>query len=180
MNVLALFGIADGEIGLVADLAILILIAVWISLVYWTYVDAKKRIDDGMLVVCATLASLFPFIGTVVYSIVRPPEYLEDVRERELELKATEANLHEVSYRLCPECDYPVERDYLICPNCVTELKVACGSCSKPVDPSWRLCPYCTTPIAQSASAGSDQEASGDSQQSSESTQAFEGDWLES
>ena len=47
-----------------------------------------------MLVGCATAASLFPFVGTIVYMIVRPPEYLEDVRERELEMQAAEARLH--------------------------------------------------------------------------------------
>ena len=46
-----------------------------------------------MLVGCATAASLFPFVGTVIYLIVRPPEYLEDVRERELEIAAAEARL---------------------------------------------------------------------------------------
>ena len=46
-----------------------------------------------MLVGCATVASLFPFIGTIVYSIVRPPEYLEDAHEREVEIRAAEARL---------------------------------------------------------------------------------------
>ena len=46
-----------------------------------------------MLVACATLASLFPFVGTIVYMIVRPPEYLDDVRLRELEMQAAEARL---------------------------------------------------------------------------------------
>jgi len=177
MNVLALFGIADGEIGLVADLLVLILVAIWVALIYWTYVDAKKRIDDGMLIVCATLASVFPFIGTVIYTIVRPPEYLSDVRERELDLKATEATLHEISYRLCPNCDYPVERDYLVCPNCVNQLKVPCNSCSKPVDTTWRLCPFCSSSITQFSDESAQPKASS---QSSESTQTFEGDWLES
>ena len=46
-----------------------------------------------MLVGCATAASVFPFIGTIVYLIVRPPEFLDDVRERELEMAAAEARL---------------------------------------------------------------------------------------
>ena len=51
------------------------------------FADARRRIDDPMLVGCATrAASLFPFVGTIVYMIVRPPEYLDDVRERELEM----------------------------------------------------------------------------------------------
>ena len=52
-----------------------------------------------MLVGCATAASLFPFVGTIVYMILRPPEYLEDVRERELEVQAAEARLHELDNR---------------------------------------------------------------------------------
>ena len=60
-----------------------------------------------MLVGCATAASLFPFVGTIVYMILRPPEYLEDVRERELEMQAAEARLHAARRSaLCPHCDY--------------------------------------------------------------------------
>jgi hypothetical protein len=96
-----------------------------------------------MLVVCATAASLFPFVGTVVYMIVRPPEYLEDVRERELEMQAAEARLHSLNYFLCPHCDTEVERDFLRCPSCMRKLKDSCFSCGKPIDPTWKLCPYC-------------------------------------
>ena len=63
--------------------------------------DARSR--------CATAASLFPFVGTIVYMIVRPPEYLDDVRERELEMQAAEARLHELGFHLCPHCDAEVE-----------------------------------------------------------------------
>ena len=59
-----------------------------------------------MLIGCATAASLFPFVGTIVYMILRPPEYLEDVRERELEMQAAEARLHALEQTLCPHCDY--------------------------------------------------------------------------
>ena len=31
-----------------------------------------------------------PFVGPLLYMLFRPPEYLEDVRERELEIKAME------------------------------------------------------------------------------------------
>ena len=61
---------------------------IWLALIYWTFADARRRIADGMLVACATIASFFPFIGTIVYMIVRPPEYLEDVHERDLEIQA--------------------------------------------------------------------------------------------
>ena len=93
-----------------SNLLILFLVVIWLALVYWTYADARRRIEDPMLVGCATAASLFPFVGTIVYMIVRPPEYLEDVRERELEMQAAEARLAQLDYHLCPHCDYEVER----------------------------------------------------------------------
>jgi RNA polymerase subunit RPABC4/transcription elongation factor Spt4 len=87
---------------------------------------------------------------------VRPPEYLDDVRLRELEMQAAEARLVQVDYELCPHCEYEVKSDYLRCPSCMRKLKDRCHSCGKAVDPAWRLCPYCeaetgATPPASSA-----------------------------
>lgn len=146
---LGLFGIADGGLSLVANLLLLTLIALWLALVYWTYSDAKRRIEDSMLVSCAVAASLFPFIGTAVYLIVRPPEYLEDIHEREVEIQAAEARLQKETSSLCPYCDYPVERDFLLCPSCLRKLKDSCGNCGKPLDPSWTVCPYCAVELTQ-------------------------------
>ena len=86
----ALFGIENDGVNLAVNLLVFFLVVLWLALVYWTYADAQRRIDDPMLVGCATAGSLFPFIGTIVYAIVRPPEYLSDARERELEIKAAE------------------------------------------------------------------------------------------
>ncbi|HZC75461.1 MAG TPA: hypothetical protein VE220_05765, partial [Gaiellaceae bacterium] len=53
----------------------------WLSLGYWTYKDAKRRIEDPMLVGLSTLIALvIPFVGPFIYMLFRPPEYLEDVR----------------------------------------------------------------------------------------------------
>ena len=79
----ALFGIENDGVNLVVNLLVFFLVVIWLALVYWTYADARRRVADPMLVGCAAAASLFPFVGTMVYMIVRPPEYLEDVRERE-------------------------------------------------------------------------------------------------
>ena len=115
----------------------------YLALIFWTFADARRRIDDPLLVVCATLASFFPFVGTIVYLIVRPPEFLDDVRLRELEMTAAEARLASLDYSLCPHCDYEVQSDYLRCPSCMRKLKERCYSCSKPIDPAWRICPFC-------------------------------------
>lgn len=149
----AIFGISNSGVNLAIDLIILFLVVIWISLVYWTYADARRRIADPMLIGCATAASLFPFVGTLVYVIVRPPEYLDDVRERELEIQAAEARLAEVGYQLCPHCDYEIEKDFLRCPNCMRKLRDPCPSCGKPLDPGWKICPFCEADLGAAAPA---------------------------
>lgn len=144
----AYFGIESSGLNLVIDLLILFVVVVYLSLIYWTYADARRRILDPMLVGCSTAASLFPFVGTIVYMILRPPEYLEDVRERELEMHAAEARLHELDHALCPHCDYRIERDFVCCPSCLRKLKERCVSCSRPLDQAWTICPYCETEVA--------------------------------
>jgi hypothetical protein len=147
MPPLAYFGIESNAFNLVIDLLILFAVVLYLSLIYWTYADARRRIEDPMLIGCATAASLFPFVGTLIYLILRPPEYLEDVRERELETQAAEARLHQLDYGLCPHCDYRIERDFVRCPSCLRKLKERCVSCSKPLDRAWTICPYCETEV---------------------------------
>lgn len=87
---LAVLGIENDGLNLAVNLLLLFLAIIWIALIYWTYTDARRRIADSMLVGCATAASLFPFVGTVIYMIVRPPEFLEDAYEREVSIESSE------------------------------------------------------------------------------------------
>ena len=66
--------------------------------------------------------------------IVRPPEYLEDIRERELEMQASEARLAQLSYLACQHCGREVEKDFLICPACHSRLREPCESCQRPLE----------------------------------------------
>ena len=150
---LAVFGINNDALNLAVKLLILLLVFVYLALVYYTFTDARRRIADPIVVGCATAASLFPFVGTVIYMIVRPPEFLDDVRERELEMQAAEARLQQMDFFLCPHCDYQVEKDFLRCPNCTRKLKDSCTTCAKPLDPEWKLCPYCEAAIPEVAPA---------------------------
>jgi hypothetical protein len=145
---LAIFGINNSGLNLVATLFLLMLVVLWLALIVYTYLDARRRISDPFLVACATVASFFPYIGTAVYAIVRPPEYLEDAHERELEIKAAELRVRQLREMTCPNCEYPVEKNFLRCPNCQRRLKDPCPTCAKPVDPRWGLCPYCETALA--------------------------------
>jgi hypothetical protein len=151
MGALAVFGIENDALNLAVNLLLLFLVVLWLALVYWTYADARRRIADPMLVACAAAASLFPFVGTIVYMVVRPPEYLEDVRERELEIAAAEARLAQAEELACPYCGFDIERSFLRCPSCLRRLKEPCGICGKPLDPRWKICPYCEAEVGQVA-----------------------------
>jgi RNA polymerase subunit RPABC4/transcription elongation factor Spt4 len=114
----------------------------WLSLVFWTLKDARKRIDDALIVAVAVATSfILPFVGTVVYAILRPAEYLADARERELEMRAIEQELH--ALRACPSCGESIRPDYLMCPSCRRPLRSPCATCGRVLEPGWKVCPYC-------------------------------------
>ena len=145
----AIFGLESGTLNTAVELALLGVIVLWLALVWYTYSDAKRRIEDQLLVGSATIAAIaFPLLGTLVYVIVRPPEFLDDVRERELEMAAAEARLVSQEFQLCPHCDAPAGRDFLRCPHCLKRLRESCGTCAKPLDHDWLVCPYCDADIA--------------------------------
>jgi hypothetical protein len=114
--------------------------------VYWVWKDARRRVGDPWIVGAATLLGALPFLGPLVYLILRPPEYLEDVRERELEIRAMEERLA-LRELQCPVCRADVQPEYLVCPVCTTRLKQPCASCGKPLDGLWQVCPHCETPV---------------------------------
>jgi hypothetical protein len=151
MGALAVFGIENDGLNTAASLLLLFLVVIWLALIYWTFADARRRIDDPLLVGCATVASVFPFAGTIVYLIVRPPEYLEDVRERELEIAAAEARLATLEHVHCQYCGFEVEKDFLRCPSCLRRLREPCTVCARPLDPRWKICPYCEAEVGQAA-----------------------------
>jgi RNA polymerase subunit RPABC4/transcription elongation factor Spt4 len=124
------------------QLLVLLTVILWVALVYWTYTDARRR--GAIAILWGIVAVVFPFIGTLVYLIVRPPEYALDARERELELAVLERELRN-RVLLCPNCRALVEKEYLICPECNWELKKPCINCEKPLNMDWDTCPYCGT-----------------------------------
>jgi RNA polymerase subunit RPABC4/transcription elongation factor Spt4 len=129
------------------NLGIFFVVVFWVATVFWVHKDARRRIEDPMLVWLATiLGAVPPFLGAFIYMLFRPPEYLEDVRERELEIKAIEKRLGGRDLH-CPVCRAEVEPDFLICPVCTTKLRQACVHCHRPLEAIWQVCPYCETPI---------------------------------
>jgi len=131
----------------IRNLLLFFLVVFWLATVWWVYKDARRRIEDSWLVgTSIVLPVVAPFIGVLIYMLFRPPEYLEDVRERELELKAMEDRLARRDLP-CPVCRAEVGPDFLGCPMCTTKLKQACVNCKAPLEALWQICPYCETSV---------------------------------
>ena len=114
----------------IRNLTIFFVAVFWLATAYWVYKDARRRIEDPWLVAMATLLGLVPpFVGPIIYLFFRPPEYIEDVRERELEIRAMEDRLSKRDLH-CPVCRAAVEPTFLVCPVCTTRLKQACVKCN--------------------------------------------------
>jgi hypothetical protein len=140
--------------GIVKNLLIFFVVLFWLATVWWVYKDARRRIEDPVLLAIAVLIGLVvPFIGPFIYMLFRPPEYLEDVRERELEIKAMEERLAKRDLH-CPVCRSEVDATFLVCPICTTKLKQACANCKQPLEALWQVCPYCETPVEPTVVGG--------------------------
>ena len=138
------------------NVGLVLVVVFWAATAYWVFKDARRRIEDPWLVGIATLlGAIPPFLGPLIYMLFRPPEYLEDVRERELELLAIEEQLAERDLR-CPVCRGVVDTSFLVCPVCTTRLKQACTECAAPLEPIWQVCPYCATPVPPGVVTGED------------------------
>ena len=149
---LALFGIENDGLNLAVNLFILMLVVVWLALIVYTFFDARRRISDPVLVACATAASFFPFIGTAVYTILRPPEYLEDARERELETQAAELRVRQLDRAVLPQLRASrSRRRCLRCPDCQRRLKDPARAAASPSTRAGPLCPYCETALRRPA-----------------------------
>jgi hypothetical protein len=129
-------------VNLTKNLCLLFLVVFWVALVFWTWRDAARR--GAMSWFWALVVILFNVFGWAIYMVVRPPEYAEDARERELEIRAKEVELLREG-QTCSSCQKPIEPDFLICPSCMKKLRKECVECKRALKLDWQVCPYCKT-----------------------------------
>ena len=118
------------------------LLAFWLSMVVWTFVDIRSRSRDILVALLSVLLVLvFSLPGLVIYLVLRPKETLTQAYQRALE---EEALLQDIENQyVCPGCKQKIEADYIICPNCHTQLKERCPGCGHLLNLKWNICPYC-------------------------------------
>ncbi len=114
----------------------------YVLVVVWVARDAYQR---GTLWWLWAIIALIPVVGLIAYVLLRPSLLRVDRDEQELEIALKQRQL--MRYGECATCGYPVESDYVVCPNCHQRLKNVCSNCSKALDPAWTVCPYCATSV---------------------------------
>ncbi|MDD5806620.1 MAG: zinc ribbon domain-containing protein [Eggerthellales bacterium] len=121
---------------------IIFLVILYVLSIIWVIRDAYLR---GTVWYVWAIVALVPLLGVIAYCLLRPPLLQIDRDEQELEVALKQRQLQQ--YGECANCGYPVEADYVLCPNCHNRLKNQCGTCGKALDPAWTVCPYCATPL---------------------------------
>jgi hypothetical protein len=134
--------LANPTVVLMRNLCFLFWFIFHFALTFWTYRDAYRR--GGMAWFWGLVVLIFDLAGWAIYMVVRAPEYADDARERELEIRAKEVALQR-DLETCPACYKPVEKDFLICPYCMKKLRKPCIECGKALKLNWNVCPYCKT-----------------------------------
>ncbi len=135
-------------------IVVVLLVVLYVLSIVWVVRDAYVR---GATWYIWGIVALVPIVGIIAYCLMRPPMLQIDKDEQELEVALKQRQLQK--YGECATCGYPVEAEYVICPNCHTQLKNLCTHCNHALDPAWTICPYCATPVgggrAQSGSSSS-------------------------
>ena len=102
-------------------------IAIYVLLIGFVYVDAKRR---GMRYVMWTWLTIFvPYsIGIILYFVLRDPMPTP-----------------------CPKCNRLSAQSFTFCPSCGTELMRTCRVCHKKLGAGWVNCAYCGTSLTSQA-----------------------------
>ena len=118
-------------------------VALYLLSVVYVFIDAKCR---GVQAFWAWgLLALVPFVGLMAYIVMRPASYVADREEQELDMALRERQL--AQYGSCPNCGTTIEKDFIVCPVCNTQVRNVCPTCKRPLEAHWKVCPFCRTHI---------------------------------
>jgi RNA polymerase subunit RPABC4/transcription elongation factor Spt4 len=121
------------------------LVALWVSLIIWTYRDIRTRTRDQLIRILSVIIVALLFLpGILIYIIMRPSQTIEEEYQQTLEEEALLQSIEDIP--VCPGCGRKTQEAWMVCPTCHTRLKKTCHNCRKLMELSWNLCPYCGTP----------------------------------
>lgn len=137
------------------------LVALWISLIVWTYRDVRERtLDRFARILAVLLTAILNLPGLLLYLLLRPSQTLDETYQRSLEEEVLLQTLEEQPQ--CPGCERRVDPQWIICPSCRTRLKKPCPNCNHLLELAWDLCPYCGWEEHQRAEKATEESLSPD------------------
>ncbi|HEX6031624.1 MAG TPA: zinc ribbon domain-containing protein [Tepidiformaceae bacterium] len=129
---------------LAAGTVLLYVGALWLTLIFWTFRDSRRRSRSAVFQAASVALVAFFFVfGLWLYLLMRPRLTLTQQYAAALEEEALLQELDEVLN--CPGCNRRVHEEYIVCPSCLIELKTPCKKCEKPLAHAWLACPFCGT-----------------------------------
>ena len=145
-----------GLIALVGYIAIL-----WVATAFFVWRDARRRSSSTTFQLLALLIGFVPpFLGPLVYLVIRPPRTLDEERALMLEEESLlDLESDAIAMRPSPSCGKEIEADFIVCPYCRTQFARRCQACDRVLRLGWALCPYCAgevghAPLGRTTRAG--------------------------
>ena len=115
---------------------VVLLVILYVLSIIWVVRDAYLR---GSYWYVWAIVALIPLLGIIAYCLLRPPLLQIDRDEQELEIALKQREL--MKYGECANCGYPVEADFVLCPNCHQRLRTSAEPATTALDPTWTVVP---------------------------------------
>ncbi len=133
-----------GVIAVVGYVAVL-----WVATAFFVWRDARRRSASVSFQLLALLLGFLPpFLGALVYLVIRPPRTLDEERAFALEEQSLrELDEDTIAMRPCPSCGKDIEAEFIVCPYCRTQFARRCHACDRVLRLGWAVCPYCAEEV---------------------------------
>jgi hypothetical protein len=147
------------DLGTLLTLVVVIVVAylavLWLALAFYVVRDARRRTTSpGFTLFAMLLGFAPPFLGALIYFMVRPPMTMEQVRSLAIEEQVLlEPPVEGIPTRPCPTCGREIEQEFILCPYCRTQFARRCTGCDRSLRLGWGVCPYCATEVGAPALA---------------------------
>lgn len=121
----------------------------WVATAFFVWRDARRRSSSIAFQLLALLLGFIPpFLGALIYLVIRPPRTLDEERAFMLEEQSLlDVDDDAIAVRPCPSCGREIEAEFIVCPYCRTQFARRCGACDRVLRLGWAVCPYCSEEV---------------------------------